>query len=127
MIASGADEFISGRMASLVMGGHYPMLIAIFVLTITLTNMITAKAAAVLVLTIAMSAADTLQVSEEPFVIAVIMGAACSFLTPFGYQTNMMVYGPGGYRSGDYFRLGLPLSIIVGIVTVAVAPLVWPF
>ena len=127
MIASKADKFITEKMAMLVNGGHYPMLIAIFCLAMALTNMITAKAAAVLVLTIALSAASTLGVNEEPFVIAVIMGSACSFLTPFGYQTNMMVYGPGGYRSSDYFRLGLPLSIIVGVITVLIAPQIWPF
>lgn len=127
MIASQTDKFITERMSLLVNGGHYMMLIAIFTLSIMLTNMITAKAAAVMVLTIALSAAETLGVNEQPFVIAVIMGSACSFLTPFGYQTNMMVYGPGGYRSTDYFRLGLPLSIMVGVVTVLIAPLVWPF
>lgn len=127
MIASQADKFITGKMALLVNGGHYPMLITVFTLAMILTNMITAKAAAVLVLTIALSAAETLGVNAQPFVIAVIMGSACSFLTPFGYQTNMMVYGPGGYRSSDYFRLGLPLSLMVGIVTVLIAPLVWPF
>lgn len=127
MIASQADKFITERMALWVNGGHHPMLIAIFTLSMILTNMITAKAAAVLVLTIALSAAETLGVNSQPFVIAVIMGSACSFLTPFGYQTNMMVYGPGGYRSSDYFRLGLPLSIMVGVVTVLLAPVVWPF
>lgn len=122
-----ADEFVTRLLMQLVSGGNYPMLIAIFTLTILLTNTITAKAAAVLVLPIALAAAKTLNINPQPLIIAVIMGAAGSFATPFGYQTNMMVYGPGGYRSSDYLRLGVPLSILVGVVTIVVAPLVWPF
>ena len=63
--------------------------------------------------------------NPQPLIIALIMGSAGSFATPFGYQTNMMVYGPGGYRSSDYLRLGIPLSILVGIVTITIAPVVW--
>ena len=126
MHASGTDLAVMKAMSAIVHGGHYPMLIAIYVLSVVLTNMITAKAAAVLVLQIAITAAETMQVKPEAMIVAVIMGAAGSFATPFGYQTNMMVYGPGGYRSSDYLRLGIPLSIIVGIVTVLVAPVIWP-
>ncbi|MCB1717433.1 MAG: SLC13 family permease, partial [Candidatus Competibacteraceae bacterium] len=59
--------------------------------------------------------------------IAVIMGASASFATPIGYQTNLMVYGLGGYRFSDYLRLGLPLTILIGAITVGVTPLIWPF
>jgi len=62
-----------------------------------------------------------------PFVIAVMMGASASFATPLGYQTNLMVYGPGGYRFTDFVRAGLPLNLIVMTVTVGLAPLIWPF
>ncbi|MEO2014491.1 MAG: SLC13 family permease [Fuerstiella sp.] len=127
MKASQADRFVSELMALVVSDGHYPMLIAIYTLSVVLTNLITAKAAAVLVLQIALASATAMNVNAEPLIIALIMGSAGSFATPFGYQTNMMVYGPGGYRSSDYLRLGIPLSIIVGIITVAIAPLVWPF
>ena len=127
MKASQADRFVSELMATLVSNGHYPMLIAIYTLSVVLTNMITAKAAAVLVLQIALASATAMNVNAEPLIIALIMGSAGSFATPFGYQTNMMVYGPGGYRSSDYLRLGIPLSIIVGVITVVIAPLVWPF
>ena len=127
MKASQADRFVSESMAMLVSDGHYPMLIATYTLSVVLTNLITAKAAAVLVLQIALASATAMNVNAAPLIIAVIMGSAGSFATPFGYQTNMMVYGPGGYRSSDYLRLGIPLSIIVGVITVAVAPLVWPF
>ncbi|MEQ9406310.1 MAG: SLC13 family permease [Fuerstiella sp.] len=127
MKASHADVFVSETMARLVGSGHYMILTAIYALSVVLTNMITAKAAAVLVLQIALASATTMNMNPEPLIIAVIMGSAGSFATPFGYQTNMMVYGPGGYRSSDYLRLGIPLSILVGIVTVVIAPHVWPF
>ena len=55
------------------------------------------------------------------------MAASCGFASPVAYQTNMMVYGPGGYRFGDYLRFGGPLNLIVGVVTILLAPLIWPF
>ena len=93
MKASQADRFVSELMATLVSNGHYPMLIAIYALSVVLTNLITAKAAAVLVLQIALASATAMNVNAEPLIIALIMGSAGSFATPFGYQTNMMVYG----------------------------------
>jgi di/tricarboxylate transporter len=60
-------------------------------------------------------------------VIAVMMGASAGFATPFGYQTNLMVYGPGGYRFMDYVKIGLPLDVIVGVITIVVAPWAFPF
>jgi di/tricarboxylate transporter len=66
-------------------------------------------------------------VSYLPFVIAVMMAASAGFATPIGYQTNLMVYGPGGYRFSDYMKIGVPLDLLIMAVTVAVAPLVFPF
>jgi di/tricarboxylate transporter len=127
MKQSNAANVLSQQL-SLVVGNSPTILLAIiYTLTVVLTNLITAKAAAVLVLPIATTAALTMNISAEPLIIALIMGAAGSFATPFGYQTNMMVYGPGGYRSADYLRLGIPLSVLVGIVTIVVTPYVWPF
>ncbi|MCA9066159.1 MAG: anion permease, partial [Planctomycetaceae bacterium] len=126
METSGTAQLMSDRLSFLVGGSPFLMLVAIYTVAVVLTNLITAKAAATLVLPIVMSAADLLNVSPVPFTIALIMGAAGSFVTPYGYQTNMMVYGPGGYRSSDYLRLGLPLTIAVGLVTVIVTPLIWP-
>jgi len=60
-------------------------------------------------------------------VVAIMVAASASFATPLGYQTNLMVYGPGGYRFTDYTRIGLPLNILMGVVTVLLVPLVWPF
>lgn len=130
MTAAGATTLIVDNLLAAVGavgGGNLLMLAAIYTITVILTNMITAKAAAMLVIEVALAAALKMDVSQRPFVIAVIMGAAGSFATPFGYQTNMMVYGPGGYRASDYLRLGIPLSILVAVVTIIVTPWVWPF
>jgi di/tricarboxylate transporter len=62
-----------------------------------------------------------------PFAIGIMMAASASFSTPIGYQTNLMVYGPGGYRFTDYFRVGIPLNLLLALVTVGLAPLIWPF
>jgi len=81
----------------------------------------------VLVFPIAIAAAAGLGLDPRPFAITIAIGASASFLTPIGYQTNTMVYGPGGYRFGDYLRLGLPLTLVVVILTVWMVPLIWPF
>jgi di/tricarboxylate transporter len=75
---------------------------------------------------IAAGFAMKLGLSVDPFLMAVAIGASCDFLTPFGHQSNTLVMGPGGYRFGDYGRLGLPLSIIVAVVAVPLIMLVWP-
>ena len=62
-----------------------------------------------------------------PFVMAVTVAASCGFATPMGYQTNLMIYGPGGYKFSDYMRFGGPLNLLVMALTVALAPLIWPF
>jgi di/tricarboxylate transporter len=85
------------------------------------------NAAAVLVFPIAWGMADKLGVNHMPFVIAVALGASCGLATPFVYQTNLMVFGPGGYRVSDYLRLGGLLNILVLIVDVIVGPMVFPF
>jgi di/tricarboxylate transporter len=62
-----------------------------------------------------------------PFTIIVMVGASCSFISPMGYQTNLMVYGPGGYRFVDFVKIGIPMTVVVGIIAILIAPLVWPF
>jgi di/tricarboxylate transporter len=68
-----------------------------------------------------------LDVSLLPFVMTIMFGASASFLTPVGYQTNLMVQGPGGYRFSDFFKVGILLSILVGVTVVSTVPLVWQF
>jgi di/tricarboxylate transporter len=102
-------------------------LAAVYVFTNVVTEMISNNAAAVMSFPIAVATAEGLGVSLWPFVVVVMMAASCGFATPIGYQTNLMVYGPGGYRFSDYVRFGLPLNILVGVVTVLLAPVFWPF
>ncbi|HEX2185310.1 MAG TPA: SLC13 family permease, partial [Chloroflexota bacterium] len=85
------------------------------------------NAAAVLVMApIGAGVAARLGVSPDPFLMAVAVGAACDFLTPIGHQCNTPVMGPGGYRFGDYWRLGLPLSLIVLVLGTGLVTTVWP-
>ena len=95
--------------------------------TMLLSNIINNAAAAVLMAPIAIRLAETLSVSSDPFLMGVALGASCAFLTPIGHQSNTLVMGPGGYRFGDYWRLGLPLQIIVVIVGVPMICIFWPF
>ena len=74
---------------------------------------------------IALSTSESLGVNFIPFAVTIMVAASSSFATPIGYQTNLMVYGVGGYHFKDYLYFGIPLTILVGIVTVAIVPLVW--
>lgn len=125
--ASGTDMWVASGLNSLAGQEPRVALAAIFVLTSVLTNLITAKAAAVLLLPIALATAKAMSVDVMPFAVTVMIAGAASFATPIGYQTNLMVFGPGGYRYSDYLRLGLPLTILVGTTTVLLAPVFWPF
>lgn len=105
--------------------GEVVVLLALVLATIALTELITNNAAAVLMFPIAMAAAARIEADPRPFALALAVAASASFLTPIGYQTNTMVYGPGGYRFTDYFRLGIPLTLVV-ILTIALAvPFFW--
>jgi len=112
-----------------VSGGFGPrgVLIGVLLTTILLTEVITNNAAAVLVFPMAMATAAGLGLDPRPFAMAIALGASASFLTPIGYQTNTMVYGPGGYRFGDFARLGLPLTLLVVGMVAWLVPLVWQF
>lgn len=127
MKSSGTAEWLAENLIGLVGEEPLAVMVVIYGLTMVFTNLITAKAAAVLFFPIAVATAESLGVNLMPFAIAVIVASAASLATPIGYQTNLMVYGPGGYRFGDYVRFGGPLSLIVFAITMAVAPWVWPF
>jgi di/tricarboxylate transporter len=122
---------LADRLASLLVGslegyGTLGALVGVVLATIMLTELITNNAAAVLMFPIAVSTAGQVGGSPRGFAIAVAVAASASFLTPIGYQTNTMVYGLGGYRFGDYVRLGLPLTVLVVVIVAAVVPLGWP-
>ncbi len=112
------------------LAGHNPWiaLAAVYGVTSLFTAIITNNAAAVLMFPIAFATAhDVLGVNAMPFAIAVMIAASASFSTPIAYQTNLMVYGPGGYRFSDYLRIGVPLNVLMWVTTVTITPLVWPF
>lgn len=127
MTNSGAAETLAQQLIASASGQPWLVLAAVFALTSLFTEMITNNAAAVLMFPVAMGSAEALGVSPMPFIMTLMIGASASFSTPLGYQTNLMVYGPGGYRPLDYLRFGLPLNLITGAVTVGLAPLVWSF
>lgn len=124
---TGAASVIAGLLLGLVHEQSWPALAMVYLVTTLFTEIITNNAAAALVFPIAMSAAERLGVNPMPFITCIMIAASASFSTPIGYQTNLMVYGPGGYRFGDYLRIGLPLNLLFGVVAVVLAPLIWPF
>jgi di/tricarboxylate transporter len=91
------------------------------------TELVTNNAAAAMCFPIGMAMARNLQVSTRPFAVCVLFAASTSFCTPYGYATNLMVWGPGGYRFVDYVKVGLPLSLLYVGVSVVAIPLIWPF
>ena len=109
--------------------GNQPMvaLSMVFVVTTIFTSILSNTAAAIVLFPIAIASAETLGVSPMPFVIALMVSATVSFATPIGYQTNLMVYGPGGYRFSDYLKIGLPLTLLTFVITMIIVPLTWSF
>jgi di/tricarboxylate transporter len=99
---------------------------AIYLLTSVLTELVSNNAVAVVVTPIAIGLADAMGIDARPLVIAVMVAASASFATPIGYQTNMLVYGPGGYKFTDFMRIGIPLNLSMGVIVSAVIPFIWP-
>ncbi len=124
---TGLAKTIAENLIALGGGNPWVSLAIVYFVTTVFTEIITNNAAAVLVFPIALETARGLGVDIMPFAIAIMLAASASFATPIGYQTNLMVYGPGGYRFSDYLRIGLPLNIVYGVTTVLLAPLVWGF
>jgi di/tricarboxylate transporter len=127
LLSSSAAEVLARGLIASTQGNPLASQALIFVLTALFTALVTNNAAAVLMFPIALSASEELGVSFMPFAVTIMVAASASFATPIGYQTNLMVYGPGGYKFADYLRIGVPLTAVVGITTVAVVPMVWVF
>ncbi|WP_341582290.1 SLC13 family permease [Marinobacter metalliresistant] len=127
MTETGAAVWVANGL--LGFGGLTPWvaLALIYLLTAAFTEVITNNAAAVLMFPIALAVSEQLGVSFLPFAVAVMFAASASFVTPLGYQTNLMVYGPGRYQFLDYVRIGLPLSVLVGVTAIMLIPMVWSF
>ncbi len=125
---TGGAELIAKKM--MLLSEHFPPVATLAVLmvgTMLLSNVVNNAAAAVLMAPIALNLASGMGVSADPLLMGAAVGASCAFLTPVGHQSNALVMAPGGYRFGDYWRLGLPLSVIVVVVAVPLIVWVWPF
>jgi di/tricarboxylate transporter len=133
MQTSGAAEGITSWLIGLAGREPHVILAILCGVTMLFTNVMNANAAAVLMFPIAVSTATRLSsdlgmsISSLPFVFAIMVGAVSSYATPIGYQTNLMVMGPGGYRFLDYVKVGLPLSLLVWLTAVSLIPHIWPF
>jgi di/tricarboxylate transporter len=127
MKQTGTAQLIAETLIHLAGTNPALALAVIYGLTMVLTNLITAKAAAGVIFHLSLQTADQLRVNPMPFVIAVIIASATSLATPMGFQTNLMVYGPGGYRYLDYVRFGGPLSLILWALSLLIIPAFWPF
>ena len=125
--STGGTDLIAGWLA-VAAGALPPMgaLALILVVAMAVTPFLNNAATVLMMAPIAAGLATNLELNPDPFLMAVAIGAACDFLTPIGHQCNTLVMGPGGYRFGDYWRLGLPLSIIVVLVGVPLMAWVWP-
>lgn len=124
---TGGAQLIAGSIINIA-GNLAPWVVLTIVLVVTmfLSDIVNNAAAAVLMAPIAVSIAVGMGASVDPFLISVAIGASCAFLTPIGHQSNTLVMGPGGYHFGDYWRMGLPLEIIITLVAIPLIMLIWP-
>lgn len=128
MEKTGAAAMLVNNLLVLVGGlGPLAVLAVLYLITSTITEIISNNATAILLTPIAIGLSDQLGVDPRPFVVAVMFAASASFATPIGYQTNTLVYTAGGYRFADFLRIGLPLNAVMFVAAVLVIPLFWPF
>jgi di/tricarboxylate transporter len=127
MEATGTAELIARFLLEHVAQGHAIFALAVvLVVTMTLSDLMNNAATAAVMCPIAIGTAGALGVNADPFLMAVAIGASCAFLTPIGHQNNTLILGPGGFRFGDYWRLGLPVELLVIAVAIPMLLLVWP-
>ncbi len=133
---SGVAKAFSGSLVSVVRtlptGGNetilaVAVLAAVYFATMTLNELVSNNASVVLAFPFAMETARALGVDSRPFIMAVVLAGSLAFASPIGYQTHMMVYGPGGYRFNDFMRVGIPLNLLMWVIAVTLIPIVWPF
>jgi di/tricarboxylate transporter len=128
MLASGAADTLADRLVSVVGdAGPHALLLGLFVFTAVLGQLISNVATALIVIPIAVAAAGEMDVSAKPALMAVAVSAAAAFITPVATPANLMVMEPGGYRFGDYWKLGLPLLLLFGVIAVLWVPVFWRF
>ncbi len=115
--------------SSVVPAEYLPIVLlwCVFLLTLVLTEMLSNNATAVMMIPIVVTLAQEIGADTRPFIIAATIAASCAFAMPMGYQTNMMIYGPGGYKFTDYQRVGIPLNMICCVIACTLIPIIWPF
>jgi len=123
---TGVAKYLAENIVNLSGGTPWLLLILTYITISILTEVITNNAAALLMLPIVLEITEKASLNNEPFVFAIMMAASASFATPLGYQTNMMVYGPGEYRFTDFLRAGIPMNIVAAVVTITVLLIGWP-
>ncbi|GIT90556.1 SLC13 family permease [Jannaschia pagri] len=124
---SGGTQLIAGLLTDVTAGQPaWVALLILMVVTMTLSDVLNNTATAIVAAPVGIQMATTLGVSPDPFLMAVAVAASCAFLTPIGHKNNTLILGPGGYRFGDYWRMGLPLEVLVIAVSVPTILLVWP-
>ncbi|MFN4192327.1 MAG: SLC13 family permease [Tabrizicola sp.] len=124
---SGAVELLVAAVAPWMEGlGPFALILVVYFIGLVLTEFLSNNAVAVIYTPVAIRLAENLGHDPRPFVVAVMFSATLAFATPVGYQTNMMVYGPGGYRFSDFARVGVPLNILLMLVVCTLIPLIWP-
>ncbi len=123
---TGVAAFIANGLLDIADNRPWLLLVLTYLLVSVFTEMITNNAAAILTLPIVLNMTEQASLNHEPFVFAIMIAASASFATPLGYQTNLMVYGPGGYRFSDFLKVGLPMNVVVGATTLAILLLGWP-
>jgi di/tricarboxylate transporter len=127
MASTGAADLLARQLLTMIAGDSAVIaLIVVLVVTMTLSDFMNNAATAAVMCPLAIGLSAQLSVSADPFLMAVAVGASCAFLTPIGHQNNTLILGPGGFRFGDYWRMGLPLEILVVVVSVPVLLAVWP-
>ncbi len=125
---TGGTALIADSIVTLTSGAApWVVLTVLMVVTMTLSDVLNNTATALIAAPVAVTIAERLSVSPDPFLMAVAVAASCAFLTPIGHKNNTLIMGPGGYQFGDYWRMGLPLEILVIAVSVPMLLIVWPF
>jgi len=125
--STGSTDLIAGGIVTATSSlPVWAMLALIMAVTMTLSDLINNAATALIMAPIAAAIATALGFAVEPFLMTVAVGASCAFLTPIGHQSNTLVMGPAGYHFSDYWRMGLPLEIIILVVSVPLIMTVWP-
>ena len=128
MMSTGLADSLAQGLLSVINGyGVFGAFVGVYLMTLLLTELVTNNAAAALAFPIAYAIALNYGVEPRPFIMAVVFGASASFISPYGYQTNLMVFNAGNYRFSDFVRLGLPLSVLYSVIVIFMVPIIFPF